>query len=226
MVRARPRLRILPSVAAVAAALLVLRLPAAALTGKDALDAANAAYANLDDYRMTIAVHEVAGDQMQDRTYDVLFKKPDLERIDIVAGPGRGSGIVWLGGDKVKGHRGGLLSGIRLTFDIHDGQVATLRGDSVSSGTIPAMLAVFSTVKGTVSEAPGPQIDGADTDAVTLDVDDPATYKGVSREVLYLSNVTNLPVRRERFAGSQLVKSENVTNVQTNVGLTDRDFPW
>jgi hypothetical protein len=134
------------------AALLVAGAPAGAASSKSALDAANAAFANVSDYRMTIAVHEIAGNNVQDRTYSILFKKPALERVDIVAGAGRGGGIVWLGGDKVKGHRGGLLSGIHLTLDIHDGQVSTLRGDTVSSGTIPAMLAVFDTVKGTVSE--------------------------------------------------------------------------
>jgi hypothetical protein len=212
--------------AAVAAALFALAAPAGALPSKSALDAATAAFASIDDYRMTIAVHEVAGERVEDRTYSILFKKPALERIDIVAGPGRGGGIVWLGGDKVKGHRGGLLSGIRLTLDIHNSQVATLRGDSVNSGTIPAMLAVFTTVKGTVSEASGPAIDGAATNVVTLDVADPASYNGVTREVLYLSSVTSLPVRRERFAGTQLVKSENVTETKTNVGLTNNDFPW
>jgi hypothetical protein len=212
--------------AAIGAALLFLAAPAGALSGKSALDAAHAAFAAIDDYRMTIAVHEVSGDRVQDRTYSIMFKKPALERVDIVAGQGRGSGIVWLGGDKVKGHRGGLLSGIHLTLDIHDGQVATLRGDSVNSGTIPAMLGVFNTIKGTVSEAAGPEIDGAGTNAITLDVADPATYNGVSREVLYLSSVTNLPVKRERFAGTQLVKSELVTDTKTNVGLTSNDFPW
>jgi hypothetical protein len=207
-------------------ALLFLIAPAGALSGKTALDAATAAFADIDDYRMTIAVHEVAGERVQDRTYSIMFKKPAFERIDIIAGQGRGGGIVWLGGDKVKGHRGGLLSGIHLTLDIHDGQVATLRGDSVNSGTIPAMLAVFGTIKGTVSEAAGPEIDGAGTNAVTLDVADPPGYNGVSREVLYLSSVTNLPVKRERFAGTELVKSEIVTDTKTNVGLTTNDFPW
>jgi outer membrane lipoprotein-sorting protein len=191
-----------------------------------ALDAATAAFAKIDDYRMTIAVHEISGERVENRTYSVLFKKPMLERIDIVSGPGKGGGIVWLGGETVKGHRGGLLSAIHLTFDLHSGQVVTLRGDAVNTATIPAMLADFSTIKGSVSEASGPQIDGAQSSAVTLDVADPAADDGVSREVLYLSDTTHLPLRRERFAGTLLVKSENVSEIQTNLGLTASDFPW
>jgi hypothetical protein len=170
---------------------------------------------------------DLAGNNVQDRTYSTSYSKSRHSSASTSSrAPARAAGIVWLGGHKVKGHRGGLLSGIHLTLDIHDGQVSTLRGDTVSSGTIPAMLTVFDTVKGTVSEAPGPQIDGAGSSAVTLDVAEPAAYNGVSREVLYLSTVSNLPVRRERFAGTQLVKSENISDIKTNVGLTSSDFPW
>jgi outer membrane lipoprotein-sorting protein len=206
--------------------LLALDTPAGAVSAPSALTAATAAFGKIDDYRMTIAVHETAGERVEDRTYSVLFKKPSLERIDIVAGPGKGGGIVWLGGDKVKGHKGGFFSGIHLTLDLHNSQVSTLRGDAVNTATIPAMIDDFTTIKGAVSQAPGPQIDGVDSNAVTLDVADPGADNGVTREVLYLSAATGLPVRRERFTGAVLVKSENVSNMKTNVGLTANDFPW
>ena len=215
--------------AALAAAVaFTLAAPAGAMPGTPApaLGEAAAAFAKIDDYTSTVVVHETAGGHTEDRTYIVRFKKPALERIDIAAGPGKGSGVVWLGGDQVKGHRGGLLSGLHLTFDLHDKQVTSLRGDTVSSTTIPAMLDDFTTIKGTVSQAAGPQIAAGDSVAVTLDVADPANDDGVSREVLYLSTATDLPVRRERFAGSDLVKSENFTDMKFNVGLTTGDFPW
>jgi outer membrane lipoprotein-sorting protein len=214
--------------AAAAAALLLVALgaPAGAISEPSAIAKASSAFDKIEDYRMTIAVHETSGERVEDRTYEVLFKKPTMEKIDIVAGPGKGGGIVWLGGDKVKGHHGGLLSGIRLTFDIHNSQVSTLRGDAVDSATIPAMLDEFTRIKGTVSEASGPLIAGSATDAVTLDVADAASDNGVSRIVLYLSADSHFPLRRERFVGPQLVKSENITEMKTNVGLTNSDFPW
>lgn len=215
-------------VAATAGALLVVmsHLPASAASETSAITAASSAFAKVDDYHMRIVVHEAAGARTQDRTYDVLFKKPLMEKIEIVAGQDKGSGIVWLGGDKVRGHRGGLLSGIHLTFDLHNSQVLTLRGDAVDTATIPSMLDEFTKVKGTVTAAPGPDIDGSPTDSVTLDVADPSALDGVSRVVLYLSSATHLPLRREQFAGTELVKSENITEMKTNVGLTAGDFPW
>ena len=209
-----------------AALVVLVQGAASATTPPTALNAASASFAKIADYSMTIDVHEISGSNVQDRTYHVLFKKPLFERVDVIAGSGRGAGVVWLGGDKVKGHKGGFLSGLRLTMDLHNSQVVTLRGDGIETATIPSMLDDFTRIKGTVSQAPGPAIDGSDTVAVALDVADPASNNSVSREVLYLSTATHLPLRRERFAGATLVKSEYVTELKTDVGLTSNDFPW
>jgi outer membrane lipoprotein-sorting protein len=131
-----------------------------------------------------------------------------------------------LGGDTVKGHRGGLLGGVHMTLDIHNHQVTTLRGDTVDESTIGSMLGDFTPGKGGITQAAGPLIDGSDTVAVTLDVADAAANNGVSRDVLYLSEESHLPVRRERYSGATLVKTENVTDMKTNIGLTASDFPW
>lgn len=214
--------------AVLSAALLITAFAPPAFAGlpPSALVAANTAFSEIDNYSTTVVVHEIQGERVEDRTYHVMFKKPTMERVDIVAGPGKGGGVVWLGGDTVKGHRGGLLSGIHLTLDIHNSQVTTLRGDTVKEATIGSMLGDFETGKGEMTEAAGPQIDGGDTVAVTLDVADAAAYNGVSREILYLSDESHLPVRRERFSGATLVKTENVTEMKTNIGLTASDFPW
>jgi outer membrane lipoprotein-sorting protein len=190
------------------------------------LDEANAAFAKVNDYTATVTVHEVDGKNADDHVYAYAFKRPTSAKIDVLSGSNKGGGIVWTGGDKVKGHRGGILSGIHLTLDLHDKQVLSLRGDSIDTGTIPAMLDRFKQVKGDVTEGSGMTIDGVATDAVTLKVADSAADKGVTREVLYLSKTTHLPVRRDRFAGDTLVKSEVFTNLKTNVGLKDSDFPF
>ena len=193
-----------------------------------ALDEANAAFSKINDYVMTVVVHETdnAGKNVEDRTYQYSFLKPTDVKLAILAGSHRGAGVVWKGGDKVKGHDGGFLSGIKLTLDIHNGRVVSLRGDTIDSGTIPGMLDRFKTIKGEVSEAPGPTLDGQATDVVTLKVADPTTDTGITKEQLFLSRTTHLPLRRLRYVGDLLVKSENVTSIKTNVGLTDRDFPF
>jgi outer membrane lipoprotein-sorting protein len=75
-------------------------------------------------------------------------------------------------------------------------------------------------------EAPGPTIGDEETVAITLDVADPMTDDGLTREVLYVSTATHFPLRRENFIGSQLVERLEVKQIEINVGLTADDFPW
>lgn len=207
-------------------ATLVLTASALPVRGGEILDQANAAFAKVEDYTATLSVHETDGKTADDHTYAYAYKRPSFVKLDILSGSNSGGGLVWTGGDKVNGHRGGLLKGFHLKLDLHDKQVISLRGDSADTGTFAAMLERFKTLRGDISEAGGPAVDGAPSDVVTLKVADPAADKGVTREVLYLSRTTHLPLRREQFAGETLVKSESVGNVKTNVGLKAGDFPF
>jgi outer membrane lipoprotein-sorting protein len=214
-----------PLFALCAALLVASALPHPAVAS-DALAQALEAYAKVNDYTATIIDHEVKGTDVQDRTYGYAFLKPSYVKLDIISGPGRGGGAVWTGGDQVSGHQGGLLSGIHLKISIHDGRATSLRGDSIDTGTIGAMLDMFKNPKGTVTESDDKTVDGILTDELSLKVADLATMQGVTRVDLYLSHTTHLPVRRERYVGDQLVKSEQVTNQKINTGLKPSDFPF
>jgi outer membrane lipoprotein-sorting protein len=206
-------------------AALALGFPAAA-SEAPALAAFASAIANLQDYTVTIRSHEVQGDRVQDRVQQFWFKKPLLAKVEVTGGPGRGGFAVWHGGSTLRGHEGGLFSFVKLTLDIHDARAESLRGDTIDTAYFGQKLDHFQTTKGELSESPGPLIEGMPTEAVTLDVADPAADHAVSREVLYLSNATHLPVKAERFEGPLLVKSETFIDFKANVGLTDADFDF
>jgi len=208
-----------------AAVLVASALPHPAVAA-DALAQALDAYSKVTDYTATIIDHEVKGTDVQDRTYRYAFLKPSYVKLDIIAGPGRGGGAVWTGGDQVSGHRGGFLSGIHMKVSVHDPQATSLRGDTIDTGTITSMLDQFKNPKGTVTESDDKTVDGILTDELSLKVADPAAMNGVTRVDLYLSHTTHLPVRREHYAGDQLVKSEQVTDQKINVGLKPSDFPF
>jgi outer membrane lipoprotein-sorting protein len=195
-------------------------LPATASTLSDFADA----WQKVDNYSCSIVVHETLGAQTQDRRYDFWFKKPTLAKIEITSGPGRGSGSVWHGGDTVLGHQGGLLRGIKMNVSINDSRAVTLRGDTINTASFGFMLSVYQSSVGTVSESPGETIDGGPTDMLVLKVANPSANKSVSRDVLYLSKVTHLPVRRMRYEGDMPVKQEDFVNVKLNPGLTESDF--
>lgn len=185
-----------------------LALVATLAFAADALGEAQAAYAKIAGYTATIKVHETKGAQTQDRVYRYEVKKPHHVVTEILDGPGKGSGGTWNGGDTVSGHVGGLLKGIHQNVAIDDARATSLRGDTIPSGTIDEMLA-HAKNDGEATETAG-TMDGTPVDVVTTKVNAPEKTRGVTREVLYLSKSTHLPVGRDRYEGERLVKSERV----------------
>jgi outer membrane lipoprotein-sorting protein len=182
------------------------------------------AWAKVNDYTCQITTHETVGADVQDRTYDFAFKKPHSAKIDITGGPGRGGGSIWNGGDTVVGHQGGLLRGIKLTVSITDPRATSLRGDTMLAGSFGTILAAYQSGKGVLSESTTDTILGVPIDTVTMLITNPAANKDVSKDVLFISRTTHLPVRRVRYEGTILVKQEDFLNVKVNPGLKDSDF--
>jgi len=188
------------------------------------MDAFAKAAGSIDSYTATILTHEVDGTNTQDRSYAFSFMAPHSAKIEIVGGPGRGSGAAWTGGDTVRGHMGGLLSGIKQSISIHDARATSLRGDTIDSASFPAQLERFKTTKGEITEGTGPTIAGSETDTLTLVPAAAAADHPVTKDVLFLSKTTHLPVRRDRYDGDALVKREDFQDLKLHAGLTDKDF--
>jgi len=190
-----------------------------------ALEAFGTAWAAVHDYSETIIAHETTNDakQSQDRTYSYEFVKPTSALIQITDGPGKGGGAAWHGGDQVKGHQGGLFSGMKLMISKSDPRATSLRGDQIDVASFGYELDHFLNTPGTLSEAPGPALEGQATMAVTLEAS-PAEANGVTKEVLDISTTTHLPVKREQYAGAALVKSEEFKDLKLNPGLTVKDI--
>ncbi|HEY8297564.1 MAG TPA: hypothetical protein VIG32_06035 [Candidatus Baltobacteraceae bacterium] len=192
-----------------------------------ALAAFDDAFAKVHDYTVTLRAHEVSGSRTQDRVYHYWYRKPNDAKIEIASGEGAGGGGVWTGGDQVSGHQGGfLISKFHLKVGLHDGRAVSLRGYTIPDGLFPNEVEKYRTIKGQLSEGAGPTVDGQATDAVTLNVADPAAVGGVTRMVLDLSKATHMPVRQIRYQGDQIVADEIWSELKTNVGLSERDFPF
>lgn len=222
------RYRIVSSVAVAAiAALLAAASPAArADNTTPAIAAFEAAFANVNDYTCVEHVHEVKGSATQNRVYAVWFMKPHFAKTLIQSGDGKGSGGVWAGGDQVSGHQGGILSGFHLKVDLHDPRAVSLRGITISEGLLQNVVHKYATTSGTLSQLPGGKIGGVPTDRLDLKVANPAANDGVSEQIMYFSQETHWPVRQILYAGDQIVLDESITDIKTNVGLTQSDFPF
>ncbi|MGA2393004.1 MAG: hypothetical protein ABSH03_06630 [Candidatus Lustribacter sp.] len=204
---------------ALAAAAFVASVTAGALA--DPVSDFAAAWAKVDDYTVTIKVHETDGKNVQDRVYHYAYKKPHFAKIDVVSGPGRGSGSVWSGGDHVKGHQGGFLSGIKASIALTDPRAVSLRGDTMDQASFQSVADDFANgkIEGASTAA---TVDGVAADVVTIDLATPAN--GVTKRVVALSKVTHLPVRRSGYAGDTLVKQEDFSDLSIDPGLKESDF--
>ncbi len=191
-----------------------------------AIAAFDKAFAGINDYTCTLHVHEAKGTATQDRVYQYEFMKPHYVKTLILDGDGKGSGGVWTGGDQVSGHQGGFLSGIHLKIGLHDPRAVSLRGVTIPEGLMQRIVDNYATIPGKLTQVDGGKVQGVDTDRIELKVTDPASNNGVSDQILYLSKETHWPVRQIMYSGSQVVLDENVTDLKTNVGLTQADFPF
>jgi hypothetical protein len=221
--------RLLPICGALLATLVLALSPAREVSAENsapAIAAFDQAFAATSDYTATLHVHEVLGSATQDRVYQYQFMKPHYAKTLIVDGDGKGSGGVWVGTDQVSGHQGGLFSGIHLKVDIHDRRAVSLRGVTIPEGLLQRIVQNYATTPGKLTQEPGGKVGGVLTDRLDLKVTDPSSNDGVTEEILYLSTVTHWPVRQILYQGSQIVLDESVTDLKTNVGLTQQDFPF
>ena len=201
---------------------LLAALAPLAVRGADAAAAFATAWAAVTDYTTTITTHEIDGKGgVQDRVYHYAYLKPHFAKIDIVSGPGRGGGAVWSGGDTVKGHQGGLFSGIKQTVSIHDGRATSLRGDPMDQASFQFIADALKSEKS--EPAPDATVGGAPVDGVTVDLP-PGISAGATKMVIYFSRTTHLPVRRTLYVGDTLVKQEDYSDVKSNTGLSAADF--
>lgn len=207
----------------------------AALWPCGALRAANSAaaiadfervFATTNDYTCVLHVHEAKGDQTQDRVYQYEFMKPHYAKTLILDGDGKGSGGVWIGTNQISGHQGGILSGFHRKVDIDDPRAVSLRGVTIPEGLLPHIVQNYATIRGKLTQTDGGKIGGISTDRLDLKVDDPSSNGGVTEQILYLSKESHWPLRQILYAGAQIVLDETVTDLKTNVGLTQSDFPF
>jgi outer membrane lipoprotein-sorting protein len=176
------------------------------------------AWASINGYSARVAIFDQKGTQSQNLLFNYTFQKPSNVTVDIITGPNAGVNLAWDGGSSVVAHHGsGLAAMFKKTVSLHDPLVTTLQGSSIDQLSFGAILAHGQQAAGTLSETPGETIDGVATNAVTLTVADPATDTGLTREVLELSTLTNLPMRVLGYEGSALVRKVDFSNVAIHV---------
>ncbi len=200
--------------------------PPSASDQAPAIAAFDRTYAGITDYTCILHVRESKGTQTQDRLYQYSFMNPHHVKMLILDGDGKGSGGVWIGGDEVSVHLGGILSGLHVKIGLHDPRVVSLRGVTIPDGLPPHIIDDYGTIPGKLTQTDGGKIGGIETDRLELNVADPASDHDITKQILYLSKETHWPIRQIMYSESQIVLDESVNDLKTNLGLTKSDFSF
>ena len=199
---------------------------ASAANEAPAIAAFDRTYNAVTDYTCILHVHETKGTQTEDRVYQYSFMNPHYLKMLILDGDGKGSGAVWIGGDEVSGHLGGILSVIHVRIGLQDPRVVSLRGVTIPESLPPRIIDDYGSIPGKLAQTDGGKIGGIETDRLELNVADAASNHDITKQILYLSKETHWPVRQILYSGSQIAVDESIDDVKTNVGLTKSDFPF
>jgi hypothetical protein len=168
---------------------------AVAQTQPPALVAFAKAYAKIASYQTTAHVYQVQGSDSQNSVYDYTFTKPSTISMSVVSGANSGTTVSWSGGT--------------------DKLVTTLRGMTLVQLSFGAILAHAQETAGKITAGTS-TLGGAIVNMINLDVANPHGDNDLTREVLYLSQSTNLPVRVDGFIGNDLVQTISFENTVTN----------
>jgi outer membrane lipoprotein-sorting protein len=191
--------------------------PAASMTSEQWLNKFQTAWDATHTYTATLTAREVLNGKTQDRVYTLAFQKPTSARLNITGGDGKGSVAVWQGGDTVRGHKGGFLSMIKLTLNIHNPQATSLRGTTIAQSYFGSQL---DHMKATKWKSADVTVDG-DNATINGVPEDPSQDDGIVKEVMTLG-ANGLPVELIQYdAPDTVAKDVKYTDIKVNVDLPD-----
>ena len=157
---------------------------ASAANEAPAIAAFDRTYNAVTDYTCILHVHETKGTQTEDRVYQYSFMNPHYLKMLILDGDGKGSGAVWIGGDEVSGHLGGILSVIHVRIGLQDPRVVSLRGVTIPESLPPRIIDDYGSIPGKLAQTDGGKIGGIETDRLELNVADAASNHDITKQIL------------------------------------------
>jgi hypothetical protein len=182
---------------------------------QDVIDRYASVWNRLRSYTCTWTVHERKGNRVQDRVYRVFFQKPLNTRVEIADGDGKGSVAIWTGGDRVRGHQGGILSVITLNVDLHSRLAVTLRGATVAQVNMGSLLSHLQSIGARNFNV---EKQGEDSVLTARVHDPPPDTDALVEEFVFSPD--GLPIESFQYgAGNIVLKHVTVSDYKLNVTL-------
>lgn len=193
-------------------------------TSREILAGLRATWKGIRDYQCRIYEWGAYRGRTDRRAVNYYYAQPGRIRVDVLDGSNAfetGSTLVFTGGEKVEGHKGGFLSWAVVKLDKYDPMVVTTRGLALDQTTVGAILAwlELGLEKGRVEV-----LMRNGNIWLTIDGIDPILNDGITREVVAFDPKSCLPVYSSSYAGTVQVLSSRWSDYAINTGLPERLF--
>jgi outer membrane lipoprotein-sorting protein len=199
-------------------------LYAESLTAHDYLHAIKARYDLIEDYQCRMHEFSIGGGRREERIINYYFKKPKLIRMDILDGNkafDKGSVGVYTGGNKVTGHRGGIMKEIILSVRKNSALATSVRGETIDQSD---MLTVIERMEYLLANGEVSLVEKHAHIEFEFFPFDPSQNEGISRDVVWIDSETMLIIRNERYEEEKLVQQVTWKNHIINAGLPTELF--
>jgi hypothetical protein len=183
------------------------------------LDMIKARYRLIDDYQCRMEEFSIKDGRREERIMNYYFKKPKLIRIDILQGNrafDRGSVGVYRGGDKVSGHRGGIMKDITLNISKDSPLATSIRGESIDRSDMATVIERF---EYHVKNSTAVTSETASHLEFEFMPADPSLIDGITKDIIWVDRELMLITRSERYEGNKLVQQVVWSGYILNAGL-------
>jgi outer membrane lipoprotein-sorting protein len=199
-------------------------LYADSLTAYDYLHAIQARYDLIEDYQCRMHEFSIGGGRREEKIINYYFKKPKLIRLDILDGNrafDKGSVGVYTGGEKVTGHRGGIMREIVLSIKKDSALATSVRGETIDQSD---MLTIIERIEYLLVNGDASIVEKVSHIEFEFFPHDPSKNEGISKDVVWVDRETMLIIRNERYEEERLVQQVTWGKHIINAGLPKELF--
>ena len=189
------------------------------LTANDYLHAIQARYELIEDYQCRMHEISIGGGQREEKIINYYSKKPKPIRLDILDGNrafDKGSVGVYTGGEKVTGHRGGIMKEMILSVKKDRALATSVRGETIDQSD---MLTVIKRIEYLLANGDVSIVEKFSHIEFEFFPFNPLKNEGISRDVVWIDRETMLIIRNERYEEEKLVQQVTWGNHIINAGL-------
>ncbi len=197
---------------------------AESLTAHAHLQNIKATYELIEDYQCRMHEFSVGRGRREERIINYYFKKPQMIRMDILDGNrafDSGSVGIYTGGNRVTGHRGGIMKDFILSVK-KDSTIATsVRGETIDQSGMLTVIERFEYLLANGDVSVTEKTSHIEFEFLPFD---PSLNDGVSREVVWIDRDMQLIIRNERYENDALVQQVMWKDYIINAGLPEKLF--